>query len=270
MIYNLFGDSHTRSYKKSKFIQNTYFLSPGKFINFLTLVNTFNLIFRYVSCYFLTNQSTNTHTVIILGEPDCRFICYRNFYTDKSPDHLVDVDSSSPLKLSFNDLTRISKCTNRVILFLNITCFLRCKPNIIIGAGSPNVEILDACLDYNKKLAQICHSFNIIFFDPMYYFLKSNLNRFDWLAYSFKDPHKRDSVHFSTHVSFCFDTFLESLFFNYNPEEITASSSFLIKKYKKLFNILLPYKIIYSQLFSCFKLEFRFKSIEKIAKYLYN
>jgi hypothetical protein len=198
----LIGDSHTRSYRLSKYFNTRLFLNEGKTQNFCTDQNA-SISLHYVELINNIFSDKNFSYAYIVGEPDCRKIFYGTFYHDRNPNEVI---KKNQIRAELTDelLKQLDKCIHRFEKFI---ISLNKKPIVIIGPGSPNKEIFNLLFYYNSMLEKVCKSNNIWFFNPMKSSIENNL---DFIGTTYKDPTLIDCVHFSSEISYYFDKFVDS------------------------------------------------------------
>ncbi len=198
----LFGDSHTRSYKIADSVALRIFLAQGRKNNFSNFYYSTLTLCRYLNSARLF-KSSGLRLAFIIGEPDVRFMCYEKWNIDKSPEKIL----FSKLSLEMRP-EKLEAVLKRFSLFLKITAIFKLKPDIVLGAGSPNPEIFAECLRFNNQLKSICDSSKVKFFSPQSHVIKENKVEKKFIGYSVFKPEIQDHTHLSTEISYCLDKFL--------------------------------------------------------------
>jgi len=233
----LLGDSHTRSYVLSDYVQPV-FIGSGRQNN---LSSKF-LLAQYVLKLCLVNRylrSDKTMTLgIVIGEPDVRIACFGDYWVrdnvqseEKTAKHIRCVSAN------LRSLLIISKK-------------LRIRIRYIVGAGTPNEEIYSVVRKMNLQFSEVADRFQVPFFDPQSSFDMAD-DKHKYLGKSVFNPAEDDLIHFSKRISRDLDKFLQSNQFD-TAESINLSDKggpFCHFKFKKEFGC---YVCVYGRLFDIF------------------
>ena len=198
----LLGDSHTRSYRLSRAIAVRIFLGKGKVNNFTSYGCFFSTILRYlISARKL--KKMGFELAFVIGEPDIRWLAYRGWDNNLGEDVL-----SSGEQRTVKDFY-LKKISFRLKIFLLISRFFGLCPNLIIGIGTPNPEILSASIRLNERFSGICYDSNCLFFDPLKFVLSDTKQvKEEFVGYSVFDSCSKDWTHLSVKISEHLDQFL--------------------------------------------------------------
>ena len=205
----LLGDSHTRGYTNSAFVEKLFFLGPGKTFNFTTTLNTLRYLARYI--YIASKKELRSYSVsIVIGEPDVRFATYQNYYISEDPARLVDPKVVEPKMVDSRIKKLLEDSIARIKFFLYILEKIGMSPILVIGANSPNYEMKLICQEFNQALSHIVRSRHIYFYDPTAeYYSNFNENK-SWIGAAYNNPRLTDATHFSKEVGAYLDEFILS------------------------------------------------------------
>ena len=229
----LLGDSHTRGYVDSTFVEKSFFLGPGKTVNFTTALKVLGYIMRYA--YVATKDELKSfHISIVIGEPDVRFATYKRYHVLRDPDKLVDPQKVTPLRVDSDTKKLLDRSIARIKLFLSLSESIGLAPYLVIGANSPNCEMALICQEFNQALKSIVKSKNIRFLDPTAIYSASiKENKASWISATVNNPKITDATHFSKQVGLCLDQFLLSIPSN-SAEQSTSHGQTLARKLLQL------------------------------------
>ena len=206
----LLGDSHTRGFTSSSFVGKSFFLGPGKAINFSTTLNTLRYLVRYM--YIASKDELKScNTSIVIGEPDVRFATYQNYHISEDTAKLVDPKKVVPKRVDGSTKKLLEKSIARIEFFLFILEKIGLLPFLVIGANSPNYEMKLVCQEFNQSLKRLVKSKNIYFYDPTAeYYSNFNDNK-SWIGTAYNNPQLIDATHFSKKVGASLDKFILSI-----------------------------------------------------------
>lgn len=196
------GDSHTRSYKSAESVATRIFLSQGRKNNFSSLTKSIFTAYRYLKVAHIF-KSSGLRLAFVIGEPDIRFLCYGKWDVGKSPENIFS--SNLIHRLPHDALTRVLR---RINFFLKVSGLFNLKPDVIVGAGTPNPEMTDECIRFNQALKLVCDKRQIKFFSPQIYATKDHQINEQFIGYSVFKPEVKDHTHLSTAISKPFDQFI--------------------------------------------------------------
>lgn len=198
----LLGDSHVRSYILPELIVTRIFLGPGKENNFKNYFNFLDTLIRYLRATKRLKKDGLDFSFVI-GEPDLRWLCYGAMNIEKSESVFLSTERLHP------DDERIDKFLFKVRLFLKIVASFKSSPLVIIGSGTPNPEMIEASLNLNCRLSELCEELGYAFFDPQRDILSPHgFVREEFVACSFFNPNQKDWIHLSSSISQPFEKFI--------------------------------------------------------------
>lgn len=198
----LLGDSHTRSYRVSDYVSVRVFLAKGRENNFTGLSNFALTTARYIRTGRRLKKA-GLALGFVIGEPDVRWVVYGKWIIGDA-DEILDSDES----LRF-DARAIAEIAARLRHFLMLTRLFGCRPAVIIGCGTPNPQMVQACLHCNEQFRLVCADSGCLFFDPQRNASgsESGIDQ-NFVGYSVFDVDKRDHTHLSAEISQAFEDFV--------------------------------------------------------------
>jgi hypothetical protein len=257
----LMGDSHTRSYAASSLIDKIYFLNQGRRLNFFSLKNTLCYLVRYLAVSS-QDSSHGSCLAVVIGEPDARHIAYGTFDVPGNPQELID-ESRTPLGVDSYRNELIVQSITRVRLFLFLASLFHAKPSIILGASSPNRELMEICRVFNGHLMNLAEPQGVYFCEPTSVFWDDSSNKRNWIGVAYNDPSMTDATHFSAEAGTYFDKLIAGNLSNLKHE--TLNQAYLLNKtIKPLLNGLFVSR--YSSKFKVYRLYLRFSPVQSLKK----
>ena len=245
----LFGDSHVRSYTGSRHITASIFLRQGRRQNFTSLRSALTSFLYVITLWNGFFDGTDYEYAVVLGEPDCRKAVYNTFAVETDPAYLTDSVRATPLALSEACKQSLRSSIGRIRIFIDALSFFGCKPYTLIGAGSPNIEMKEAVLYFNRCLRRLCVTRNILFFDPsIHYYTGSNDFRRQLIGSAYNDKAKIDATHFSRSAGRLFDGVLDGVLPPFDPRR---GPFFVVPQHKWWY----PCRLVYDDLFACYRCE---------------
>ena len=207
----LLGDSHTRSYVTSDYVQPV-FIGSGRQNN---LSSKFLLV-QYVLKLFLFSRylrpCKNMTLGIIIGEPDARIAYYGDYWLRGN------------VRSDEQQANHIRHASANLRYLLAISQKIGVHISYIVGAGSPNQEIHGVVRKMNAKFSKVADQSEVLFFDPQISFDMAE-DKHKYFGKSIFNPAENDLVHFSSRVSLDLDKF-----FQVNRFKIGEKINFLGKR----------------------------------------
>lgn len=257
------GDSHTRSYTDSSLIDRIYFLDQGRKLNFISLKNTLWYFVRYLAVC-LQDSSHGSSLAVVIGEPDARYIAYGTFDAPGNPQELLDI-SKTPFDVDNCRSELIAKSIKRIRLFLSLANMFHVKPSVIVGASSPNREMVKVCGVFNNHLGDLARSQCVYFCEPTSVYWDDSSKKRNWIGVAYNDPSMADATHFSAEAGTYFDQHIAGDLFNLKSESLNRI--YLLNCIiKPLLAALFTSR--YSSKFKVFRLYYRFSPRPFLKKFI--
>ena len=138
----LLGDSHTRSYASSRYL-DCVFVGSGKENNLSSTLVLFIYVFKlFILKHAFKHVERNTFGLVV-GEPDLRFALYGDAY---EKDRVrSDVQQQRHTDLAAKNCKRL----------ISLSRAIGCEISFLIGSGTPNETLLGLSRQLNARLETI-------------------------------------------------------------------------------------------------------------------